>query len=503
MAKFLHRLVLEPRGIVVRFILNKQEINETTVAADLTILRYLREKRGLVGTKEGCASGDCGACTVLLGDLHGDQVVYHSVNSCITPLGSVAGKHLVTVEHLCQGNLHPIQQAMVEYHASQCGFCTPGFVMSLAGLYQNKAGSVDRAEVKECISGNLCRCTGYRPIVDAGVAMLAQVKNDHDKRGRQTLAGPDILKLMRNNPQSAQDANQSVSYWKPRSMETLNGLIGKHPGAKLIAGGTDLGLEITQRYQSLSTLIDVSDVSELNILTCDSETLTIGAAVTYATLQTNLAHTFPALCQLLKRLGSQQIRNRGTIGGNLANASPIADIPPVLLSMNATLEIASINGQHRRIKPDDFYLAYKKTVLKENEYLTAVRIPLASLKHFHRFYKVSKRIEDDISSVMAAVRFVIDGGIIHEAYLAFGGLAATPIRVRDVENQLSGIALNQESALCTALQLLRQTLRPLSDVRASADYRRQIACNLVEKAWREARGESIPDLSRTGSVAYA
>ncbi|WP_086933563.1 xanthine dehydrogenase small subunit [Agarilytica rhodophyticola] len=516
----------------MQFVINNTLITEDNLPADLTLLRYLRENQHLCGTKEGCASGDCGACTILVGSLNTsankETVEYISVNACIAPVAIAQGKHVVTVEHLAgtpqestqsQSEpqiMHPSQAAMVESHGSQCGFCTPGFVMSLAGLYENKTNAqltdascakVSRAEVYDAISGNLCRCTGYRPIVDAGFHMFEREDNDNSGKHHH-LFNDKILQQLRSITAPEENIkHKEAAFIQATSIEMLNQTLNRLSNAKVIAGGTDLMLEVTQQFKALPELIDVSNIPEMQ--SCDfvtdeddvdsettlaEEKLVIGAAVTYSQIEKQLAQRFPELCKLLTRLGSRQIRNRGTIGGNIGNASPIADTPPILLCMDAVVEIGATDGSRRKVRLDEFYLDYKKTVLKDREYIISIQLPSKNLEQFHRFYKVSKRMEDDISSVMAAIRFDIQDNKIVRTRIAFGGMAATPIRAKDAEDCFKDADVDSEIAINDAIASLKQHLNPLTDVRASAQYRLNIAVNLLYKAWLEANGEVIPDL---------
>lgn len=501
----------------MQFVINNTKINDDAIPPDLTLLRYLREHKKLCGTKEGCASGDCGACTVMVGSLvhkdGGDVIEYKTVNSCIAPAAVGAGKHIVTVEHLNQHEqLHPAQAAMVDCHGSQCGFCTPGFVVSLACMHEQNTLSYDasspsaqsstaiqitREDVSEAISGNLCRCTGYRPIIDAGTQL-----NDYEPGA--PLYTSDVLTFLQEAEKNT-TREAAPMYFYPTSTSELNTLIKEYPSAKVIAGGTDLVLEITQRYQTFASLIDISRVAELT--TChidthhDEPSIVIGAAVTYSNLENQLHDTFPEFTQLLKRFASRQIRNRGTMGGNIANGSPIADMPPILLALDAELHIGCADGTTRTCALNDFYLGYKQTDLKDNEYIISVQFPKQHIHQFVRFYKVSKRIEDDISSVMLAVRLNIQDAKIMDARIAYGGMAATPLRVRDAELALIGAPINDaddktpsEDHLLTAIKCVQEQLNPMTDVRASAQYRSQIAGNLLIKTWHEAQGESLPNL---------
>tara|TARA_R110002033_G_scaffold14733_1_gene42731 strand:+ start:34745 stop:36238 length:1494 start_codon:yes stop_codon:yes gene_type:complete len=478
----------------LKFILNDELIEDNTLPSDFTALRYLREKRGLTGTKEGCASGDCGACTLLVGALEDGELTYSTLNSCITPMQSLTGKHIVSVEYLSKtGELHPAQQAMVESHGSQCGFCTPGFVLSLAGLYENKQSSeqpIDRAAVCDAISGNLCRCTGYRPIIDAGLSM---VKESAETSYVELMSKNDSIKSQLESLQT--DPHDSSNYLQPTDLDQLAHALKSNPEAVLIAGGTDLMLENTQRYRDFDTLIDVSRVAELKHLHIGETSLTIGASVTYSELEDFSKTLYPHINALLSRIASRQIRNRGTIGGNVANASPIADLPPLLLAFDADIQLLKNDGSTRVVNIADFYQGYKQTQLAKDEMIASFDVSLDKLAQFHRFYKVSKRMEDDISSVMLTVRFEVDNGTLTDVRLAFGGMAATPIRGLKAEAALTGKVINDEQALNQAIEALRSELTPLSDMRASAKYRLDMACNLIRKAWLELNGTNVVTFS--------
>lgn len=487
----------------MKFLLNDKLIDDNTLPSDFTALRYLREKRGLTGTKEGCASGDCGACTLLVGALEGGELNYSTFNSCITPVQSLAGKHVVSVEYLSEfwgkasGELHPAQQAMVEHHGSQCGFCTPGIVLSLAGLYENSQSSaqaIDRESVCDAISGNLCRCTGYRPIIDAGLDMVRTAegnqfvefmsKNDSIKSQLSALKETDCF-----------ESQNHASYLQPTTLAELLDAKMAHTDGVMIAGGTDLMLENTQRFHDFDTLIDVSHVAELKQIQDNGSALTLGASVTYSELENFSKTRYPHIYNLLSRIASRQIRNRGTIGGNVANASPIADMPPLLLAFDADMQLVKTDGSKRVVNINDFYQGYKTTLLAKDELIESFSIDLIKLDAFHRFYKVSKRMEDDISSVMLAVRFELSDDKISDVRLAFGGMAATPIRAVTAEPSFVGKNINDEQALTQAIENLRNELTPLSDMRASSAYRLDMACNLVKKAWLELNGTQVPAFS--------
>lgn len=466
----------------MQFVVNNIPVNLAGLEPDITLLRYLRTEQHLTGTKEGCASGDCGACTVLVASHGPSGLVYRAVNSCICPLGSLNNQHVFTVEGLAHnGQLHPVQEAMVNCHGSQCGFCTPGFVMSLAGLHLNRQGEPtgdkgeQRLAVIDAISGNLCRCTGYRPIIDAGIQSLekpAQMINFvQEWLPDAPLAGNPVL------------GDTRSFYAQPTSESELQALLLEYPDARLVAGGTDLMLEVTQLYKALPQLIDLNRIPALNEIVITDEEVSIGAAASYTALEQQLKIIAPEFVQLLGRLGSRQIRNRGTLGGNICNASPIADTPPWLLVLEAELVIGSSAGNYRRESLMDFYRAYKQTSLGVGEYLARICITRAALAQVQKLYKISKRYEDDISAVMGA--FLCNEQ--QQLKLAFGGMAAIPKRATATEtfiNQQQWLNNGEidEAVLDLACETLHREFSPMSDVRASAAYRMAMAENLLRKA---------------------
>jgi xanthine dehydrogenase small subunit len=492
----------------VRFVVNNVPVELVDVAADMTLLRYLRSQQNLMGTKEGCASGDCGACTVLVGRQGADAMVYMAVNACICPLGSLQDCHVVTVEGLAPAAevMHPVQAAMVECHGSQCGFCTPGFVMSLAALQLvagNELAKADedtqRAAVIDAISGNLCRCTGYRPIIAAGLSVLKEASLKKPAQAAsfvQEWAPNAPLAGTRGAPADTHNRNLSdgaSGYWQPHTEIELQQLLVEYPQARLVAGGTDLMLEVTQQYKNLPQLIDLNRIESLSEIHIGSDEIVLGAAANYSALEKTLAELAPEFAALLKRLGSRQIRNRGTLGGNICNASPIADAPPYLLVMDAELELVNSKGGSRRELITNFYRNYKQTSLAADEYLARIRIARAQLAQPLKLFKVTKRYEDDISAVMGA--FCWSGQTTNEFKIAFGGMAAIPKRASVTGQFLTGSNWCvsgdvDEGVLAQACELLRSEFSPLSDVRASAAYRMAMACNLLKKACYEFAAEA-------------
>lgn len=453
-----------------------------------TVLQHLREDLHCTGTKEGCAEGDCGACTVVVGELRGERLELNTVNSCIQFLPTLDGKALFTVEDLKQsdGCLHPVQQAMVECHGSQCGFCTPGFVMSLWNLYlQHEQSDIapTTREIDDALSGNLCRCTGYRPIIDAARRMgeLPGVRFD-----RAHVA--DALRgLQRSEPLSVSYGGQT--FHAPRTLAQLSALRADLPKARILAGSTDVGLWVTKHMRDLGDIIYLGQVDELKSINEADGWLQIGAGVTlekaYAAAH---AHYPQELSELWQRFASLPVRNAGTLGGNVANGSPIGDSMPWLIALGTHIVLHGVDGE-RSMPLEDFYLAYQKSALLPNEFVKAVRIPLPRPGIVFRTYKLSKRFDQDISAVCAAFAFALADGKVTAARIAYGGMAATPKRAALAEAALNGKDWS-EANVQAAIALLAQDYAPLSDMRASSAYRMKTAQNLLYRYWLETRAEA-------------
>ena len=415
---------------MIEFYLNGQPQKLDQTDPNLSILDWLRTKMRLSGTKEGCASGDCGACTVLLGSLdQHEQWHYVAMNSCIGLVGALHGKHLITVDALQREPAHPVQTAMVECNGSQCGFCTPGIVMSLVGLHQQVASAGQHAnahQLMEALAGNLCRCTGYRPIVEAGARSIVDSVQQWDGNALFSPQPSSEFKQARAQAAVLQD-EAGNRFTAPLSLAALREVLADQPQARLVAGSTDLALEITQQLKTLPQLISVEQVAELRELEQDDENLTIGSALTYAQFGPILDQYWPAFTPMLERLGSLQIRNRATLGGNIGNASPIGDMPPPLIALGAEIQLDSQQGT-RWLALQDYFLDYKKTVLQPGEFIRAVRIakPAANERLF--IYKISKRLDDDISAVLAAFWLRFNGDNIEDCRLAYGGMAGCVAR---------------------------------------------------------------------------
>ncbi len=446
-----------------------------------TVLDYLRLDEKSKGTKEGCNEGDCGACTVVLGEVRDGRLYYAPVNACILLVAQLHGKELVTVDDLAtNGVLHPVQQAMVDLHASQCGFCTPGFVMSLFALYHQE-GVVTRQNVVDQIAGNLCRCTGYRPIVDAALkACDSKASDTWTKQQTESLA--QLATLNDGADVFAGDENGFVAM--PRSAASLLSLVQQHPDATIVGGATDVGLWITKQMRSMPKIILTGGVGELHEVVDRGDHLSIGAAATYAEAFSALAKMAPDIGEVMRRIGSVQVRNSGTIGGNIANGSPIGDMPPLLIALGAELVLRSISGE-RRMALEDYFIAYGKQDRRPGELVWSINVPKLKSTQAFRAYKISKRFDQDISALMAAFCFAVDKGRISSARLAFGGMAATPKRAAKCEAALVGIEIANEPSWQDAVAALQKDFAPLSDMRASATYRLETAENLLRKALYE------------------
>ena len=472
-----------------------QEVHDA--APTQTILQHLREDLHCTGTKEGCAEGDCGACTVVLASLVDGQVEMKTVNACIQLTPTLDGKALFSVEDLQQpdGALHPVQQAMVECHGSQCGFCTPGFVMSLWGMYLKKDGATPtRCEIDDGLSGNLCRCTGYRPIIDAARRMseLPKVTFDRAALARQ------LQDLQRTSLHTYAACGQQ--FHAPRTVDELAQLRADKPQATLLAGSTDVGLWVTKQMRELGEIIYLGNVAALKTIGTADGLLEIGAGASLNDAYAALCEHYPEeLSELWQRFASLPIRNAGTLGGNVANGSPIGDSMPWLIALGTQIVLRGSAGR-RTMALEDFYLGYQKKDLRPDEFVEALKVPLPRAQLKFRTYKLAKRFDQDISAVCAAFAFELDGERIVNARIAFGGMAATPQRATQTETFLRNQIWTEEN-LVIAMGLLADDYAPLSDMRASNTYRMTTAQNLLRRFWLETR-HSAP-LLRASLNAYA
>ncbi|MEQ1659548.1 MAG: xanthine dehydrogenase small subunit [Hylemonella sp.] len=469
----------------LQFVRRGHLVSLENVAPSRTLLEVLREDLQCTSVKEGCGEGDCGACTVVLAEPQGQGLAYKAINSCIRLAHSVHGMAVWTAQDLpaADGALHPCQQAMVDCHGSQCGFCTPGFVMSLFGMYQNRvlAGeTISREDAQTDLSGNLCRCTGYRPIFDAAQQMgeLPRVQVDETAL---------LAQLRQIAPASPAD------YSAPTRLADLLQLRAEQPQAQLVAGCTDVGLWVTKLHRQFAQVLDVTRVEELRQLRGTSRLLSIGAAVTLHDAYIALVADRPQLQRFAERFAGLPVRSSGTLGGNVANGSPIGDSMPLLLALGATLVLASVRGE-RRVPLDDFYTGYRKNLLAPDEVLVFIEVPRpvagkpsVGVEHL-RIYKISKRQDDDISAVCLALNLTVREGRITSARIGAGGVAATPVRARKTEAALTGQPWARAS-FETAASVLQAEFTPISDMRASAAYRRSVLGRLLLRYWAEEQGE--------------
>ncbi len=481
---------------MIQFLLNQELKTEQALDPNVTVLNYLREHLHKSGTKEGCASGDCGACTVVVGELTTDaagreQLSYRSLNSCLTFVASLHGKQLISVEDLKhQGRLHSVQQAMVDCHGSQCGFCTPGFVMSLFALQKNSAESASsvtrHAQAHEALAGNLCRCTGYRPILAAAEQSCSQPSSDQfDALKAQTIARLKAIAPTQIGELNSGDKRCLV----PLTVADLAELYEANPQARLLAGGTDLALEVTQFHRPLPVMIYVGNVAAMKKIEHFEDRIEIGAATALTDCYEALSREYPDFGELLHRFASLQIRNQGTLGGNIGNASPIGDSPPLLIALGAKIVLRK-GEQTRTLALEDYFIDYRVTVRQESEFIERIIVPRANARQTFRAYKVSKRLDDDISAVCAAFRVHVENGAIVDARAAFGGMAAIPKRAAHCEQALIGQPWTS-ATIERACAVLAEDFTPLTDFRASKEYRLLSAQNLLRKYFIEVQTPHI------------
>jgi xanthine dehydrogenase small subunit len=472
----------------IRFLLNGEEIALRDVSPTETLLDFLRLRRRLTGTKEGCAEGDCGACTVLVGRLVDGSLVYEGVNACIRFMGSLNATHVVTVEHLAspEGTLHPVQQALVDYHGSQCGFCTPGIVMSLYGLWLSE-DNPGRAGIERALQGNLCRCTGYEPIVKAALAITAERPSalfDPLEKTRTEI----LSKLWNMQPEETitveQDGKRLIV---PHSVAALADVLAENPAATVVAGSTDVGLWVTKQMRPIDPVVFINHLAELQGIDTGTDEIRIGAGVTYARAMETMARHIPAIGGLFLRLGGEQVRNMGTIGGNVANGSPIGDTPPPLIALGATVTLRSASGS-RTLPLENYFIAYGKQDRQPGEFVEEIRVPHPAPDAHFAVYKISKRRDEDISAVCGAFHLHLGSdGRVTFARIAFGGMAATPKRAPHVEMALIGQPWTMETVE-KAREAFDADYQPLTDWRATAEYRQLTARNLLTRFFLETTG---------------
>jgi xanthine dehydrogenase small subunit len=458
----------------VRFLLNGTPCSEDSVPPSMTVLDWLRTRAQLTGTKEGCAEGDCGACTIVLGRRVDGSLQFQAVNSCLMMLPQIDNCAVLTVEGLAgpDGALHPVQQALVDADATQCGFCTPGFVMAMFAFHHG-GEPADTAIVHEALAGNLCRCTGYRPIA-AACRRIARGPTDRFVAELPALA--DALSAL---PVCADYHSGAQTFLLPRSLAALFAAMAQLPDAILLAGGTDLGLRVSKDREALPVVISLEAVDELRRITTAADAIEIGGAVTYTDALPHLDRHFPSFGGLVRRIGSRQIRNLGTIAGNLATASPIGDTIPCLIALDAAVTLASRAGE-RVLPVESFITGYRKNALAAGEVIAAIRIPLLAAGQDFAAYKVCKRFDQDISTVVAAFRLERRGGKVAALRAAYGGLAARAMRAGSVEGAVKGRPW-APAWLADIDALLARDFTPIADHRGGAAYRWRAAAGLLRR----------------------
>ena len=470
---------------IIKFLFNNKILELSNPDPNQTILNFIRTELKKTGTKEGCAEGGCGACTVVVGELNKNNIEYKAVNACISFLPFLNGKQLLVVEDLVskEGKLHPVQEAMVKCHGSQCGFCTPGFVMSLFSMYKNH-GNYNNELIKDSISGNLCRCTGYRPIVDAGKSLNRVSKIDQFSKNKIK-----TIKLLKKiNSKNVFITNQDKKYFSPKTIKDLKNIIKKNPNSSFLSGGTDLSLKVTKERQDIKNIINLKDIQELDFIRKKKNFIEVGAATPLIKFEKFIKKHYSDFNSVLKRYGSIQIRNVGTIGGNIATASPIGDTLPILLSLNAELVIETLKNK-KILSINEFFISYRKTKLKTAEFIYSIRIPLYKNNIF-KAYKISKRFDDDISSLCASFNFEISNNKIKNVLIAFGGMAEIPKRAIICEKSLKNKHLSLDVFL-KSRSYLEKDFNPIGDMRASKDYRLEVAKNLLIKCFHEINSKKL------------
>jgi xanthine dehydrogenase small subunit len=481
----------------LRFVLDGEIVELSDVDPNRTVLQYLRDDLGKSGTKEGCAEGDCGACTVVIVDTNeaDGRLQARAVNSCILFLPTIDGKELLTVESLSTraAELHPAQKAMVDCHGSQCGFCTPGFVMSLFALYKSNSAPI-RRDIDEALAGNLCRCTGYSPIVDAAREMVKDIPDNDEwllakpgaDAGADELQRIEKLNVLKTGGSLRLEGSGRI-FFAPRSLDEFADLVAQYPSAMILAGGTDVGLWVSKQQRNLQVLIYTGSVREIRATAVTDKFLDIGAAVSLTDAMPLLISYFPALEELFVRFASLPIRNVGTLGGNIANGSPIGDSMPALLVLDTQLILRNGN-KTRSLALADFYPGYQRTALQAGEFIERILVPLPATGDQVQSYKVSKRFDQDISAVCGAYQLQLDDGVVAAVRVAYGGMAAIPARATQCEQSLLGHTWN-EDAIKRAMLALDEDFSPISDMRSSAEYRRQVCKNLLLRFYLQTSGD--------------
>ncbi|MEM1343801.1 MAG: xanthine dehydrogenase small subunit [Pseudomonadota bacterium] len=462
----------------IRFLLNDAEVRLGEVAPSDTLLGYLRRRARLMGTKEGCAEGDCGACTVLIGRIGPKGLAYESANACIRLIASLDGCHVVTVEHL--GGRHPVQRALVGHHGSQCGFCTPGIVMALYGLWRHTR-EPSREEVETALQGNLCRCTGYAPILRA----MAALEDGEDPLEAEAATTEARLRALGDGARVTVERAGARAIL-PRDTDDLAAVLTEEPGATMVAGATDVGVWVAKEGRAISPAVFLGHLAPLAAIEETAAGTVFGAGTSYTAAREVIARRHPWLGAYWARIGGEQVRNAGTLGGNIANASPIGDTPPPLIVLGATLSLRSKRGR-RSMPLEDFFLDYGRQDRAADEFIESITVPDAGAGDLLAAYKISKRRDEDISALTLALRLRLRDGLVREARIACGGMAGIPKRARAVEARLLGRPWSEATAL-EAGAGFAEDFTPIGDWRASAEYRARAVRNLLHRFWLESAG---------------
>jgi len=461
----------------IEILLNDRLVKIDDLETNTTVLNFIRNEKNLKGTKEGCASGDCGACTAVIVELVKNKLEYKTINTCITFLYNLHGKQLITIENLDKNNLHPVQKSMIKNDGSQCGFCTPGIVMSMYGMYKNKTKPTNH-NIEKSLAGNLCRCTGYKSIKTAARNMYENNKiNDSDKKKINILK-----KISKKHIHINQENN---NFYIHNNLKGLLRDIKKVKKPKFVTGGTDIALDVTKRNNNLNNIFYLGLNKDLNFIKIKNNNLHIGSATPINKILPSLEKFYPSFAKMFLRYGSEQIRNVASIGGNLASASPIGDSSPVLIALDARI---IIDGEYKReVFLKDFFIGYRKTLLKDNEIIKEIIIPIKK-NSFLKCYKISKRIEDDISSIFMAISGSLNNNFFDEMKIVCGGMAETPSMAFKTQNFLLNKEFTQKN-INEAKKIILSDFKPLSDMRASAKYRSLISQNLLDRFYLEKNNE--------------
>ncbi|MEM7197048.1 MAG: xanthine dehydrogenase small subunit [Pseudomonadota bacterium] len=466
----------------LRMMIGQEIVEIRDIDTNRTLLDYIRYDKRLTGTKEGCAEGDCGACTVIIGAWDGSKIRFRLANACITLLGACHNKLVITIENLAEdGALHPMQRAFIDHHAQQCGFCTPGIIMALAWHHEtNKQNAKDSDDIDDAMAGNLCRCTGYGSIRRAARQANRHQNGRIDALGR--IAMP-VLQGWYKQTKPLHVAQDKGEFYTPRTEQELARYLHENPDARMIAGGTDLMLDITKKLQHFPKLVHLQEIPSLQKINDDDAMITLGSAVSYEDILPIITKYVPAARSILLRLGGPQVRAQGTIGGNIANGSPIGDGPPLLIALGARVQLESLGGM-REIALEDFFLAYGKQDLCKGEYVARILVPKPQPHQHFWGHKISKRFDQDISAILIAALISEDisedSVKITHARLAFGGMAEIPKRAYHVEAALHNERCSAQS-FAHAAEALHHDFHPISDMRASSDYRQKVAGNLITR----------------------